>query len=147
MERETVNQGRDEASGFFARAEWLLSKRLGLKQAAEAVERGLALEPDAVAGHDLLGRIALRRKRWREAELAYRRGLAIDPDNWALMNNLGISLVGQRREREAIEAFENAARLNPRSDLARGNLHVETIRSLGAGVPLLIFGLAEARLL
>lgn len=140
-------QGRpDNASAFFALGESLLKKRFRLKRAMDAVERGLALAPDAVAGHDLLGRIALRRKRWKEAELAYRRALALDPENWVLMNNLGIALKGQRRQHEAIEAFERAARLNPRAEVARSNLHIETIRSLGAGVPLVLFALAEARL-
>jgi tetratricopeptide (TPR) repeat protein len=146
MERELVEGHRDNARAYFALGESLLKKRFRLKQAAEAAKRGLALEPDAVAGHDLLGRIALRRKRWKEAEVAYRRALALDPENWVLMNNSGIALRGQRRQREATEAFENAARLNPRSEAARSNLHVETIRSLGAGVPLFLFVLAEARL-
>jgi tetratricopeptide (TPR) repeat protein len=146
MEHEAVEGHRDNATAFFVLAEELLNKRFRLKQATKAVNRGLALAPEAVVGHDLLGRIALRRNRWKEAELAYRRALALDPENWVLMNNLGIALRGQRRQRESIEAFEQAARLNPRSEVARGNLHIETIRSLGAGVPLLLFALAEARL-
>jgi hypothetical protein len=144
MENEPIE--RDDARAYFALGESLLKKRFRVKQAMLAAERGLALAPDAVAGHDLLGRIALRRKRWKEAELAFRRALALDPENWVLMNNIGIALRGQRRQPEAIEAFENAARLNPRSEVARANLHLETIRSLAAGVPLFLFALAEARL-
>jgi tetratricopeptide (TPR) repeat protein len=146
MNHEAIEGHGDNARAFFALGEALLKKRFRLKQATEAVKRGLALAPDAVVGHDLLGRIALRRNRWKEAEVVYRRALALDPDNWVLMNNLGIALRGQRRQPEAMEAFEHAASLNPRSEVARGNLHIETIRSLGAGVPLLLFALAEARL-
>jgi len=113
MERELVEGHRDNGRAYFALGESLLKKRFRLKQAAEAAKRGLALEPDAVAGHDLLGRIALGRKRWKEAEVAYRRALALDPENRVLMNNIGIALRGQRRQREATEAIENAAPSKP----------------------------------
>ncbi len=143
----TSDSNVSRAEEYFAAAEQLLAKRFRLRKTMELVRHGLALAPEAPHGHDLLGRIELRRKRWVAAEAAYRRALELDPQNWVLMNNLGIALRGQRRQREAIEAFENAARMDPRSAIAAANLHTETIRYLGAGVPLLLALLVVARLL
>lgn len=93
----------------------------------------VALGPHSRDGHDLLGRVALRRRSWQLAETNFREALRLEPNNWASMNNLGLALKGQGRHEEAIAAFENAAKLNPRSDLVRTNLSSATRRYIGVG--------------
>ncbi|TMG15210.1 MAG: tetratricopeptide repeat protein [Chloroflexi bacterium] len=132
---------------FFILAERLLHKRWRLKKAIEMVRRGLFLDPESPHGHELLGRIELRRKRWKEAEVAYRKALAMQPQSWVLMNNLAIALRRQGRQREAIAMFENAARANPRSKLAQRNLYLETRRYVGVGLFAFILLINGARVL
>ena len=131
---EAVRADPNEAKAFFVLGERLLQRRWRLKQAAEAARRGLALDPDSFLGHDLLARIELRRRHWKQAEIGYRKALEMQPQNWVLMNNLAIALRGQGRQREAIAMLENAARANPRSTLAQRNLYLETRRYVGIGL-------------
>jgi len=144
---DAVRADPDEAMAFFILAERLLHKRWRLKKAIEMVRRGLFLDPESPHGHELLGRIELRRKRWKEAEVAYRKALAMQPQSWVLMNNLAIALRRQGRQREAIAMFENAARANPRSKLAQRNLYLETRRYVGVGLFAFILVINGARVL
>ncbi len=144
---EAVRSDPDEARALFLLGEQLLRRFWRRKRAADAVRRGLALDPNSAVGLELLGRIELSRRRWKEAEVAYRGALAIHPQEWALMNNLAIALRRQGKEREGIAMFENAARANPRSKLAQRNLFISTRRYVGFSFFALILLVNGARVL
>lgn len=139
--QRAVQFGPNVADAWFTLADAQLHTRW-VREAADSANRGLALAPRNVRGHDILGRIALRHRRWKEAEERFRHALEIDPTEWALMNNLGVALRAQRRHPEAIAAFEAAARLNPRVELARRNLFSNTRLYLNSAVFTILMSIA-----
>lgn len=95
----------------------------GEKEKARAVAaRLLALFPDEADTHQLLGRMALREKRWVVAEGYLRQALRLNASCGVSMQLLGISLQNQGRKAEALDCFHQAARLNPQSESARSSL-------------------------
>lgn len=110
-----------------ARAEWSAGKR---REAEATAERLREMAPGWASTHELLGQMALQRRRWRECEEHYRRALALDPRSWLALNNLAVALQRQGREKEALELFEAAARADPENQLVHRNLKGAIDRTL-----------------
>jgi Flp pilus assembly protein TadD len=62
-----------------------------LEDAADALERTLALDPDSAVSHCLFGVIHERRGRHLQAREHLQRALELDPEEPSLLNNLGLS--------------------------------------------------------
>jgi tetratricopeptide (TPR) repeat protein len=102
-------------------------------EADETSSRLTQLIPSSPIGHDLRGRVALRRRRFVEAEAYFRLASNLEPSRWMSMNNLGIALQGQNRQKEAIDAFEAAWHANPKAAQTKRNLFSATQAYVGAG--------------
>lgn len=91
-------------------------------EAAERVERALALAPDTAAYHASLADALGRMGRAGEAESHYRRALAITPDVFQAHYNLGNLLRQQGMKDEALAHYRRAAELAPDFADAANNL-------------------------
>jgi tetratricopeptide (TPR) repeat protein len=88
----------------------------------------LSLAPESADVRNLMGLVALKRRRFNQAEGHLRRALELDPESYEATNNLGLAVARQRgRRREALEILSRAAELNPEGGAAHENLH-ETAR-------------------
>lgn len=84
----------------------------------------LSLAPESAAVRNLMGVVALKRRRFKEAEQHLRRALELEPQNYEVINNLGLAVSRRRgRRREAIDLFTRAAELHPGAGAAESNLH------------------------
>jgi tetratricopeptide (TPR) repeat protein len=135
--KEAVRLDAANPVGLFALFEAQLVSR-SIAAPRETAQRLVALAPDWPPAHRALGAIAVRRRRWLEAEAHYRKALELDPTDTFTLNNLGVALDGQGRGKEAIEAFEMAAESDPSHKLARRNLYVSTRGYIGLGVALAV---------
>ena len=96
--------------------------------------------PDAPEGQHCLGRIALKKGKWKEAEEHFRKALELDPEDYESMNNLGVAQIRQRGQRkQAMDTFHQAVRMSPAADPARTNLHASARRYLYGGVAVALF--------
>ena len=76
----------------------LLAWARGDLAASEAAfDQAARLAPDDPVTQAYLGRLALRRRRWPEAEEAFRRALALDPDSAEAHYGLSVALPRQGR--------------------------------------------------
>lgn len=98
----------------------------------------LSLAPDRAMSHRMIGAVALRECRWREAEGHYRKALELDPESGETMNAFGVALLNQGKKKAAIEAFHQAARLNPSLELPRKNLYQAVKGYISGGAVLFI---------
>jgi len=106
-------------------ARTLAECQLELKQlddAAVSANRAIELKPESGFGYDVRGRITLRAKHLRAAEMDFRQAIRLEPNVWAFHNNLGLALRLQKRDKEAVDEFELAVKQNPKSRVARRNL-------------------------
>jgi tetratricopeptide (TPR) repeat protein len=105
----------------------------------------LSLAPESAGVRNLMGLVALKRRKFRQAEEYLRRALELEPDNYEATNNLGLAVARQRsRRREAIDIFTRAAELNPSGGAAHENLHDTAnhwLQSAGLIASFLIFRL------
>jgi tetratricopeptide (TPR) repeat protein len=75
--------------------------------AAAAIERALAADPDHAAANTERGIMLREQGKFAEAEAAYRRALATDPEHALAHYNLGVLLdVYLRRPEEALEHYQ-----------------------------------------
>ena len=86
----------------------------GLPDAEEAARRAVQLDDGLAEAHAALGRVAMNRRNWKDAELALRRSLQLS-DTAEVHAILGHLLVALGRDAEAISEAEAAARLSPAS--------------------------------
>jgi tetratricopeptide (TPR) repeat protein len=98
----------------------------------------LELAPHRSNTHDALGRVALARRRNREAEGHFREALRLEPEDPVALNNLGLALLRQGRRRAAVAYFASASKANPHDDLARRNAVRATIGMGGAGIGVMV---------
>jgi tetratricopeptide (TPR) repeat protein len=92
------------------------------RPARQSAERLRMLAPDRAFSYQMLGLIALKERKFKEAEAHFRRAIELNPLTWQYMNNLGLALQGQGKKQEAIERFHDAARLDPTAETTRKNL-------------------------
>jgi tetratricopeptide (TPR) repeat protein len=97
--------GRRDGEGASATAGQLLALHAG--------------EPEA---HNCVGRAAMMRRAWAEAEAAFRAALAMRPLTPAYLCNVALAMERQGRRSEAIELFQRAVRTDPGDAVARDQL-------------------------
>jgi tetratricopeptide (TPR) repeat protein len=101
----------------------LLCHQQGRKtEAAELIERIIALDPQNADAHNNLGNILEGLGKGPEAESCYRRAIALRPGHAPAHNNLGVVLMAQKRVAEAVGAYRRAVALDPDSADFRYNL-------------------------
>jgi Tfp pilus assembly protein PilF len=103
-----------------------------LREAAEHLERALALEPQFAEAHNNLGAVLLEEGRLDAAGERFARALEIDPAYAEAYDNLGLVRFRQGRLAEAAEHLEKAVALAP--GYARGHYDLGTVR-LNQGRP------------
>ena len=97
----------------------------GFRQAREAVERAMSLEPDLAEGHLALGWICMHYDRdWTRADAIFRRALELAPGNAEVLRGAASLAANLGRQDEAIELFRSAVSLDP--------LNGTAIKHLGA---------------
>ncbi len=100
------------ADGFVGLAH--VRERQGrLDEAAELLDRALALDPALAGAHMKLGLVRGRQQRWDESIAAFQRALALRPDYADALANLGHTYLLMRRPQDAIPPFERAVALRP----------------------------------
>ncbi len=103
----------------------------------------LSLAEESAEVRNLMGLVALKRRKFKRAEEYLRRALELAPDSYEATNNLGLTVARQRgRKREAIDIFTRASELNPSGGAAHENLHDTTrhwLQSAGLIASFLIF--------
>lgn len=90
--------------------------------AEELCGKVLARDPKQADAINMLGLVALGRRRFSHAEELFEEALALDPQVATYHNNRGIALEELWRPEEALFAFRRALALNPAHELAYGNL-------------------------
>jgi tetratricopeptide (TPR) repeat protein len=94
----------------------------GWREAVEHVRATLAIDPDSVAGHNLLGVWYQRSGRPSEALPELQRAVALDPGLAEAHYNLGLTLDSLGRPDEAIAAYKRALEIYPQNVKALHNL-------------------------
>jgi len=105
----------------------MLPNDQGLRQAREAAEKALAIDPDNAPAQGLLGTIALDQNDLPGAARHFERALALDPtDLGALGNSSGLlQALGRRSQAIAVDEYEVARDpVNPRALVIMGTDYV-----------------------
>ena len=100
------------------------------KDALEALERAVALQPQDAEAHGNLGNAYRARHRPEDAAASHRRAIAIRPDYPEAHNNLGCALRDMGRLDEAAASYRRALAIRGDFAMARANLS-ETLRLAG----------------
>lgn len=82
-------------------------------QARERVARHVATHPQDPRLHNLLGRVLMQSRQFREAEATFRKALALDETLLETYAQLGTLYAQQGRVEEAIKQFETIVAKNP----------------------------------
>lgn len=86
----------------------------GFREAREAVERALALEPDLAEGHAVMGRIQMSHDwDWRSAQASLRRALESAPGNVVVLLGAGELARNLGRYEESIQLIQRAVEQDP----------------------------------
>ena len=99
-----------------------------LSSARTEMEQALALAPEALQPHYLLGLIARQENRLEDGEAAFRKVLATDPRDVGANVNLSQVLLQQRKYEQAIPLLETAVGSEPYNVTAVYNLGVAQTR-------------------
>ena len=92
----------------------LISREEGYRDAREAVERALALNPDLADAHDQMGRIKQQVDfDWTGADASYRRALTLDPGNPEVVIVAAFSSAILGHLDEALQLTRRAVDLDP----------------------------------
>jgi tetratricopeptide (TPR) repeat protein len=110
--REAVRLEPGGADALYALAFAQMTNRQRLEARATA-ERLRQAAPHEARSHELLGWIARRRWRWKEAEAHYRQALALDPESTSAIAGLALVLEHRGKRREAIGLLQQAVRSRP----------------------------------
>jgi TolB-like protein/DNA-binding winged helix-turn-helix (wHTH) protein/Tfp pilus assembly protein PilF len=95
----------------------------GYRQAREAVERALALDPNLAEAHAQIGWIKLTKDwDWVGAEASFQRALALDPGNSTVVSEASYMAAYLGRFDEALKLARRAVELDPRNALSRRSL-------------------------
>jgi tetratricopeptide (TPR) repeat protein len=95
----------------------VLHNEVAPEQALAAIDRSLALDPEAADDWGLRGGVLHDLKRLEEAAAAYRKALELDPEEVAYRVALGTVLVDQRAFKEALTCYQLAFKLDAESIL------------------------------
>jgi arylsulfatase A-like enzyme/Tfp pilus assembly protein PilF len=125
------------------------------------VKEVLAIDPDVIEAHTMLGNMHVKAKRFPDAIAAYKRALAVDPEHQGAAWSLALAYEAAGREAEAKAGFERVLQLDPRgtkplyqlaSLAARRQEYAEAARLLEQGLtldadrPAFLTKLAEVRI-
>jgi serine/threonine protein kinase/Tfp pilus assembly protein PilF len=95
----------------------------GYREAREAVERALSLEPNLPEGHAALAWIQMTHDwNWRAAEISLRSASSLAPGNAVVLRRAGAVAYFQGRFEEAIEFYRRSIEQDPLSTPAYNNL-------------------------
>ena len=95
----------------------------GYRQAREAAERALALEPNLAEGHAALAWIQMTHDwNWHGAEASLRKALVLAPGNAVVLRRAGAVAYFQGSLEEAIELYRRTLEQDPLSTAAYNNL-------------------------
>ena len=86
----SINEREPDHAGVWANLGIVLSHLEREKEAVQALEQAIALNPDLAAAHNLLGVLHRRAGRLAQAESAYQAALAADPDHADTHRNIGV---------------------------------------------------------
>jgi predicted O-linked N-acetylglucosamine transferase (SPINDLY family) len=100
----------------------VVAHQLGRADAADVLQRALALRPDAAEAHNDLGVVLGARGRFAEAAAAFERATTLRPDYADAHNNLGTALRRLGKTEEAVVHYERFAALLPNFSGAHNNL-------------------------
>jgi len=98
---------------------------LGVKrarEACEAFERAVSLNPAYAEAYNELGLARSETGATQAAEAAFRKALSLRPDYWEAHNNLGLALYRMGRQEDAGLSLRRALELEPQSPSALSNL-------------------------
>ena len=121
----------DLASAYTRAATWgLIPRSQAIRQARDAVERALAIEPDLPEAFVRLTIIYLFHEwDWKGAEAACRRALELAPGDAATLNAAGVLSMVLGRPEESIEYHRRAAEQDPLSASPHANLGLSLVRA------------------
>jgi tetratricopeptide (TPR) repeat protein len=97
-----------------------------LREAAEHLERAVAIKPTFAKAHNNLGAVLLQEGRLEPASERFARALELDPAYAEAYDNLGLVRFREGRLAEAAEHFEKAVALAP--SYAQGHYDLGTVR-------------------
>lgn len=108
----------------------LLAEQARDKEAAQALQRSLAFDPDLPDSHYNLGVVQQRLGRTEDAVASFARAAALDPSYAEAHNNLGNALQSLGRPEEALPHYERALAAAPGFGAALGN-RANALKALG----------------
>ncbi len=86
-----------------------------LALAADGFRNTVNLAPQFAPAHQAVGCIALRMRKWEEAENAYAKAIELDPKVAEYYAGNGLAMLGKKRLQQAQEQFKKAKDLDPRN--------------------------------
>ncbi len=95
------------------------------KEAVEAFNQSIKIEPDVASSHVNLGVAYARLGMYKEAIDSHKQAIRIEPDNAFAHNDLGAAYSKIGMHKEAIEAFKQAIRIKPEYPEAHYNLGID----------------------
>ncbi|MFQ6673080.1 MAG: tetratricopeptide repeat protein, partial [Candidatus Tectimicrobiota bacterium] len=125
IQTPTIEKPRPSADRYFQQGEAAYEAK-DYASAADALRRGLALEPDNAVQQAMLAMVLSYQEAWAESAEAYRKALQRQPDN--ALFHLGLAVALHRLERidEAVSSLERAVAINPELEEAQRLLEVLT---------------------
>jgi len=118
----------DQDSDHYALLGRVLARRRRWKEALQAAEEGLRLEPEDAGCANIRALALSHLGRGEEAEHVVLKKLALDPDDAYSQTEHGWLLLRQSRYEEALTAFRSALRLNPSYERARVGI-IESLKA------------------
>lgn len=101
----TPAKGKEEIRDLFTAGQTLLD-RSRYREAIEAFQKIVAMDPESFRAHYFLGRARLMLKEFEEAEGHFREVIGLNPDYYQGHYQLGIALFNRGRYREAWNAWK-----------------------------------------
>jgi tetratricopeptide (TPR) repeat protein len=98
---------------------------------------------DRAAEHRARAELALRARRWSEAQSELEALLVTTPDDPMAWNELGVALERQGKRREAVEAYARSSALRPTAEVPGRNLINEMQRYLGFAAAIALFKIVD----
>jgi len=117
-----IMRAAETAAEWFAKAIALEEDPASQREAIEAYQRTLELDPSHAAGHINLGTLFYNRQDYAKAEEHYRRAVEVDPRYALAYFDLGNVLDETGRLQEAIQSYKQAIQLAPTYADAHYNL-------------------------
>jgi len=117
-----IMRAAETAAEWFAKAIALEEDPASQREAIEAYQKTLELDPSHAAGHINLGTLFYNRQDYAKAEEHYRRAVEVDPRYALAYFDLGNVLDETGRLQEAIQSYKQAIQLAPTYADAHYNL-------------------------